>query len=366
VRRLITRWAAGAALTGGLAGGGSASWRAPRVTFAGPPSLVLQSPGQPAPDSLAVTVDSQHHTIALVEGPFHVPAMDPSMSLDAMEHNTTMWRFEWPIDGWIHGFRIAVEDGRGGPLPRRMLHHLVVANFSRRALIYPMFERLMGAGGETADGSIPATAGIPMRRGMRLGMYVGWHNEADSAFDGVYVRLTFIWTPRHADPEPISFLPAHLDVHEVVGVADSYDLPPGHSEMSYEFRLPVGGRLLGMGGHMHDYGVSVRLEDIDKRRIVSELHTSRDESGRVLGVSRQLFGLLGPGKKLYAGRRYRIVGVFDNPTGQTIVEGGMANMLGLFVPDDWRRLPPVDLSDPVLQRDLSMLESFGHPGGHEE
>jgi hypothetical protein len=309
-----------------------------------------------------VTVDSAHHTITLLEGPFRVPEMDPSMSLDSPEHNTRMRRCAWPFDGWIRGFRIAVENRRGEPMQGRVLHHLIVVNFSRRALIYPMFERLMGAGGETANGSVPATAGIPMKRGMRLGMYVGWHNDADTALDGVYVRLTFLWTPRTADPTPISFLPAHFDVHEVVGVADSYDLPPGHSETSYEFRLPVGGHLLGMGGHLHEYGASVRLEDVERGRIVSELHALRDSSGQVLGVGRQLFGLLGPGKRLYANRTYRIVGVFDNPTGHTLVEGGMANMLGLFVPDDWRKLPAVDLSDPGLQRDLAMLESFGQ--GH--
>jgi hypothetical protein len=285
--------------------------------------------------------------------------MRPSLGFDAMDHNTEVRRFAWPIDGWIRGFKIEMMDARGEPVPRHLLHHLIVVNFSRRALVYPMFERLLGAGPETADASVPATAGIPMHQGMRLGMYVGWHNPSDRDYDDVYVRVTLDWLPRNLNPAPLSFLPVHLDVHYVIAEGDQYDLPPGHSETAYEFQLPVGGHLLGMGGHMHDYGVSVRLEDVERGKVVSELRTRRDADGRVLGLSRQIFALFGPGRTLRADRTYRIVGVFDNPTGRTLAAGGMANMLGLFVPDDPRRWPAVDLADPNLQRDLAMLDAFG-------
>ena len=50
-----------------------------------------------------------------------------------------------------------------------------------------------------------------------------------------------------------------MDVNLTVGGSNTFDVPPGKSSKSYEFSLPVGGRLLGVGGHMHDYGVRVRL-----------------------------------------------------------------------------------------------------------
>jgi hypothetical protein len=313
--------------------------------------------------SLTISVDSSRHLVTLVAGPFHVPAMD-TLGDHGTAHNTPLQRFEWPVDGWIRGFDFRLSDGLGDPVPHSVLHHLIIVNFSRRALLYPMFERLIGAGAETSAVSLPATVGIPIEQGMRLGFYVGWHNASGYPLDDVYVTVTLRWLPKNLVPAPVGFLPLHIDAHETVGVSDRYDLAPGWSAMSYEFQLPIDGRLLAIGGHMHDYAVSVQLKDLKTGTVVSELPAEIDERGRILGVGRRLYGVWGDGLKLHAGRSYRITGVYNNPTGRTLVGAGMANMLGLFVPADRAEWPPVDLDDPLLQRDLASLNSFGRVSSH--
>ena len=141
-------------------------------------------------------------------------------------------------------------------------------------------------------------------------------------------------------------------------------MPAGRSEKAHEFSLPVGGRLLGVSGHMHDYGMLVRLEDVASGKVLTRVETKREKDGKVIGMGRKLFGVTGDGLKLEAGRRYRVVAVYDNPTGETLVNGAMAHMVGLFVPDDMALWPAIDESDPEFQRDLASLQVRG-TGGDE-
>jgi hypothetical protein len=76
-------------------------------------------------------------------------------------------------------------------------------------------------------------------------------------------------------------------------------------------------------------------------------------------VSRKLFGVTGEGLKLKANHRYRVVGEYDNPTGETLVKGAMAHMSGLFAPDDMDKWPAIDEANPDYQRDLASLQARG-------
>jgi hypothetical protein len=156
-----------------------------------------------------------------------------------------------------------------------------------------------------------------------------------------------------------------MDVNLTVGASNTFDVPPGKSTKSYEFTLPVGGRLLGVGGHMHDYGVDVRLEDAETGKVITSVVATRDAMGKVTKVSRRLFGVSGEGLKLKANHRYRVVGDYDNPTNETKIKGAMAHMVGLFVPDDMSKWPQIDPSDPTYQRDLASLQVRGDGAGHE-
>ena len=136
----------------------------------------------PRADSLVIQVDSGRHEITITAGPYSLPALATTdhhamMTAGGAAHDTPLEHFSWPIDGWFRGFRLHVTDARGRPVPRRVVHHLIMVNFNRRQLVYAAPERLFGAGAETDDATVPKTIGVPMARGMRLGMYVGWHND---------------------------------------------------------------------------------------------------------------------------------------------------------------------------------------------
>jgi hypothetical protein len=244
------------------------------------------------------------------------------------------------------------------------MHHLIMVNFSRRQLLYSAAERLMGAGTETdQEISVPKTIGVPMSPGMRLGMYVAWHNDTGADLHGVMLKLTMLWMPKNQNPRPVNSLPIYMDVNLTVGGSNTFDVPPGKSSKTHEFTLPVGGRLLGVGGHLHDYGVQVRLEDAESGKVIARVVASRDSAGRVSKVSRKLFGVTGEGIRLKANHRYRVVGEYDNPTGQMLIKGAMAHMVGLFEPDDLSRWPAIDPNDPTYQRDLASLQVRGEDMG---
>jgi hypothetical protein len=331
--------------------------------------------GQAAPgQNVTITVDSARKELNIVAGPYNLPNMPPmenhAMMDLGMSHDTPVQQFAWPIDGWFRGFRISLADAQGNPVPRHIIHHMIMVNFSRRQLLYPAAERLMGAGTETDDVSVPKTIGVPLKPGMKLGMYVAWHNDTGKDLEDVYLKVTMLWTPKNQNPQPVNSMPIYMDVNLTVGGSNTFDVPPGKSEKAYEFTLPVSGRLLGVGGHLHDYGVRVRLEDAESGKTIVSVAGERDSVGKVTKIGRKLFGVTGDGLKLKANHRYRVVGEYDNPTGETLVKGAMASMVGLFTPDDLDKWPAIDPANAEYQRDLASLQVRGdgsaapHGGGH--
>lgn len=320
----------------------------------------------PEPE-VTIAVDSSRKEVILTAGPFDLPNMPPMEDHGMMDHgeshDTPIQRFHWPVEGWLRGFELELKDGQGNPVPRDVIHHMIMVNFSRRMLLYPGPERLLGAGTETEDIKVPKTIGVPMEPGMDLGMYVAWHNDTGKDLRGVHMTLRMLWMPKNQNPPPVNSLPIYMDVNLTVGGSNTFDVPPGKSEKAHEFVMPVEGRLLGVGGHLHDYGVRVRLEDVESGKVMAAVEATRDAEGKVSKVSRKLFGVTGEGLKLKAGRRYRVVGEYDNPTGETVVRGAMAHMSGLFAPADLAKWPSIDESNPDYQRDLASLQARGTGGG---
>jgi hypothetical protein len=323
------------------------------------------SPGVVSDTSqIRVQTDSSKREVLVTLGPFELEDMSGmdhhAMPMDdGAGHDTPVYDFTWPIDGWFRGFRIEVVDGSGNPLPREIMHHMIMVNYDRRQLLYSAAERIMGAGSETGDAVLPKSVGVPVHAGMRLGVYVAWHNATGAPIEEAYLKIALLWSPKNLMPQPVSSLPIYMDVNLEVGGTNTFDILPGRTEKSYEFSVPVSGRLLGISGHLHDYGVAVRLEDAETGKIITQVDGDRLPDGKVTGVERKLFGVLGRGLKLRADKRYRVVGIYDNPTGETIPLGAMAEIVGLYVPDNMALWPEVDLNDPTFQRDLVSLAEMG-------
>lgn len=316
-----------------------------------------------------VRVDSARHELVVTTGTFRLPVMtgrvDGVMDHGAT-HDTPVQRFEWPVNGWLRGFRFEVLDQAGKPLPRHLMHHVVILNFDRRQLLYAMSERVFGAGSETEDASIPRSIGVPFSANTHMGMYIAWNNDTGHELTGVRLRLTMLWIPQTQNPRPVDVLPLYMDVNLTVGATNTFDIPTGRSTRAHEFVLPSGGRLLAVSGHMHDYGVMVRLEDAESGRVITRVEPVIDGAGKVTGMRRRVFGIRGDGIRLRAGRRYRVVAEYNNTSGETLVNGGMAHMVGLFAPDDIAKLPGIDPRDPIYRSDMASLEARneGEHGHH--
>lgn len=324
----------------------------------------LEQPAPPGADAaVSVRVDSSRSLILVEAGPFRIP---PAGSSD--EHhgghghhgaNTPLLLFDWPLEGWYRGYRVRLVDANGEPLPQDVMHHLIGVNFERRQAVYPVPERFLGIGTETRDILLPKQLGVPMADGTRLGVYAAWQNDTGREIDDAYIRVALSYTPRDSGARPEEVVPIYMDTNNHVGGTNAFDLPPGRSERSYEFTLPVDGALLGLSGHLHDYGLEVRLEDAESGEVLVELDGVRDDEGRIQAVEQKIFrrllGLLDARISLRAGHRYRVVGVYDNPTGDTIRLGGMAHLSGVFAPDSMESWAKLDVESELYRRDVAAL-----------
>lgn len=315
---------------------------------------------------LEVRVDSSHHTVALTAGVYDLTAggMDmPGMPMGMMQMDESrLLRFDWPVTGWIRGVRLRVFDQNGKELSHRLVHHINVINFARRQLFYPIPERILAMGQETQDIRVPATIGIPVTQGMPMALIVMWHNESPQAIKGVSVTMTVDYSPTNLVPRPVSVMPVYLDVMNPVGRDVDFDLPAGRGSWSKTFTLPVGGRIIGAGGHEHDFGTGVTLEDVSDSthpRAVVHLNTKLDAKGELLSIDQLLPGISGSGIKLVAGRRYRLTGTYDNRTGKSIEKGAMIHMALLYVPDHPNQWPALDTTDADWKVDVARLVEMG-------
>lgn len=317
-----------------------------------------------AAQTATTQVDESKHEVAFVVGPFDVPAVDArkgaheqmghgAMQMEHEESVRTLYRFEWPVDGYAKAFRVEIRDAKGKLLPRSLLHHVIGVNIDRRQFIYPATERLFGLGKETEAIVLPGKLAVPLERGDRLGYYVAWHNDTGRDYSGVTVRVILNWVPATAARNLISVLPLWLDVDNEVGGTNTYDLVPGRSSKPFEFVAPLDGRILGIGGHLHDYGVAMRLEDAESGATLVRLQATKDARGRIQSMARKFYAF--NAIRLRAGHRYRVVAEYDSPLDHTVVNGAMGHIAAVFAPEDVRRWPEIDPTNSEFKKDIASL-----------
>lgn len=325
---------------------------------ASPPMQLPERMAQLPPDSLEVQVrvDPARDEVVVYAGPFHVEAIDPESHHETGGHSdharSPLIEFDWPVDAYYRGFHISAVDASDNPYPSSLLHHLIGLNFERRQVVYPVLERLFGIGTETSDVVLPETLGVPVRKGSRLGFYASWHNDLGHDLERVYIRVALPYLP---EVPRLAVLPIYIDTNNQIGGSNAFDLPPGRTVKSYEFTMPIDGRMVAAGGHMHDYGVEVRLEDAQTDRVLLTIRPKKDQDGHLTGIQRKIFGAYSDELRLEAGRRYRVVGVYENTSGELLPMGAMAHISGIFAPDDFGDLPELDRTTDLYAKDVSAL-----------
>jgi hypothetical protein len=311
---------------------------------------------------LKTWVDEEHKEFVVTGGPFHLPAGTMSPDMMAGEHDsgghshdesarTPMMKVEWPIEGFMEGWKMRLYEPDGTEVPQEILHHFVGVNFDRRQLVYPVVERFLAVGQETADVELPALVGLPLEKGTELGFYAMWSNTLGRDLD-VYFELRL---PYSETAPALSVLPIYLDVNNVIGESSTYDLPPGESLKEFEFEVPVEGSLLIVGGHLHDYGKWVRLENAETGEVLVQIDADFDESGQVSGMEREILGFGENALYMRPGKKYRLVARYVNPTNHLMPDAAMGHMMGAFAPADYSRWPGVDRDSEVYRIDLTGL-----------
>ncbi len=322
-----------------------------------PPGRGCEGPDSP----VAAVVDSARHVVVITLGPCRVPALG-AMDMRGMSGMAMMSHgpgkedvrvhFRWPADVWMRSFDLQLFDRDHRRLTQAItMHHMELLDFDRRQVIYPMVERVCGMGEETAGVRLPKSIGLPLDAGTDMGLYVMWNNHTDTAIDGVTFRLTIRYSPRNLAPRPMLVLPFKADVNIHPGAGDAFDLPPGGGSRSAVFTMPVSGRLIAAGGHLHDFGKELRLEDLVSGRVLARVKAKRTPTGEVTGVSHALYGIFGRGPHLVAGRQYRLVAVYQGSPADSI-RGAMGLMGGIFAPDHYDRWPKLDRTNPDYRIDV--------------
>src|SRR5204862_8313059 len=168
---------------------------------------------------------------------------------------------EFPLNGSLYAFHAEIVDEHGRRLSNDLLHHMNVMDPSERELFLPISRRLLASGKETGEIRFPwLLFGARVRAGERILANAMIHNPTAVGYRGVRVRLVLSYIPEHRPWPLFSVLPWQLDVGFPVG-DKSFDLPPGHSERAYEGSPAVDGKLVVIGGHMHEYGRTIEFWD---------------------------------------------------------------------------------------------------------
>jgi hypothetical protein len=264
-----------------------------------------------------------------------------------------------PESGWLHAFAYSLVDSGGQAVPKEALHHFKVIDPSRRELFSPLTLHVIAAGNETSPVSLPKQAGYFVAQGDSLILSAMLHNPTDRELQDVRLTVELQYSPEGPWAPPQDVVPFFSHVTPPLEET-SYDIPPGVSERSLELRPSVSGTILGLGGHLHRYGTSVRLEDVTEGRVLWEQVAVRAPDGTIVELGQDVF-VWSQGPKLRTDRTYRVTATYDNPTGSTIVAGGMGTVGGVIVPDaPW---PHVDRHAPEYVWQIE--REIGPPGGEE-
>jgi hypothetical protein len=291
--------------------------------------------------------------LLLEYGPVSLPAR---ASHDDVRQPPTL-QFVLPASGWMRGYALELVDSAGRQVSHRVLHHMNLVEQKRRDLFTNAMARIAGVGAETEPVILPRFVGLRGERGDTLAMTLMLHNPTDTSWSGVTVRLRVPFTRASSRVGAIGVYPLSL----AIGVRErpnTFDLPPGHSEHYWEGSPAVAGRILGLSGHLHRYGVALRLEDRTEGKTLWEVRSRRDSTGEVLSMPVSRFVLSG-GKRVRPDHVYRLTAVYDNPEGRTIPDGGMGVLGGLIMLPRGARWPGVDRTHPDYLSDARFL--FGAP-----
>jgi hypothetical protein len=276
------------------------------------------------------------------------------ISLDRMELPAcgegvhAAYALQVPVDGWLRGYEVVVTDTSGRRLPRDLLHHLNLFAPSEPELFMPLMRRVLGAGTETGRVRLPPLFAYRMAAGDSLLLVVMLHNRYARAYGPANVQLRMDYEPVHRRVPRITIVPFYLDVMMEPTPTRSFAVPPGRTEMSWSGSPVVPGRILGLGGHVHQHAVELRLEDVTAGTVIWRTRPRVDSAGNVTAVPVRYF-VARLGVPVRPDHVYRITVVYQNDTNEPT--SGMGVIGGIFMPARGATWRPVQRAAPLYAND---------------
>lgn len=291
---------------------------------------------------LAVTDDPATHEMTVRIGPVSLPASADHMTLPQPQ---ALW-MTIPLNGWLTAYHLTLVDAKGQTLPHKLLHHVAFYDTARPDFLCPSKEEhIFGAGAEINDWPAIPGFGYRVHKGDRVRISSMFENPTPENYRDVFLQVRIEYRSQNEHDAGLKDVyPAWFDV---MGCQDSgYDLAPGESTKSGEFKIPYSGELLGVGGHLHDYGQWLVLKNARTNQTIATLEAGVDSQGRVVSMPIKLFTGHG-GVRVRSGDIIEVTDAYNNSTGKSITNGAMGIVVGYFLPDE-----------------ESQLTVLGHAGEH--
>ena len=300
---------------------------------------------------LDANFDMASHTITLRVGPMNLPANTDHMKMP--QPPDLIWSV--PMEGWLLAYHPKLVDAGGNAVPGTVLHHTAFWNENRADFLCPnKEEHIFGAGSEMTDWAEMPGFGYRVQKGDKIRIETMMYNPTATSYDEVYLEVVIPFQDTNAAPRKNAY-PAWMDV---MSCGDSgYDLPAGKSEKSGSVTVQYNGVLLGVGGHLHDYGRQVVLQDASRKETVATLDAKVDAQGHLESVPVKLFVQEG-GYKFSAGDVLNISATYDNPTGKLLRDGAMGIAVGYFVATDEAKMAALRRKSPAPHDMAGMSHDF--------
>lgn len=280
---------------------------------------------------LSVSNSAAANELTVRVGPVNLPAHTDHMAIA----QPPVFFLTIPFDGWLTAFHPRLANAHGHSLPNKLLHHAAFYDTERTDFLCPKREEhIFGAGSEMNDWPVIPGFGYRVKKGDRIRISTMFANPTVKNYPEAFfeVRIRYVVAQATAaDPTLKDIYPAWFDV---MGCGNSgYDLPPGQSTRTGEFKLRFSGRLLGVGGHLHDYGEWLVLKDSTTNETIASLAPKLDPSGRIFSIPVTLFADRG-GFAVHRGDLLEVTDAYNNPTGKSLPGSAMGIVVGYFLPDD--------------------------------
>ena len=280
---------------------------------------------------LKVADDPAAHVLTVTLGPLSLPA---NTTHDHVAQPAPQV-LEIPFDGWITAYHPSLVSADGKPVPGRLLHHVAFWNTNRADFLCPnKDEHIFGAGGEMNDWPTLPGFGYRVHKGDRIRITTMFHNPTSTSYPEAFLQVKMEYAP--ATTGLRSVYPAWFDAKEC-GDSD-FLLNANGTVQKGTFNLKYSGRLLGVGGHMHDYGTQLMLSVMkpspasnQQPDVVASLLSKLDADGHIVSMPIVTF-YQGGGYPLVKDETVEVVGIYGKP--RVPNADGMAIVVGYFLPDN--------------------------------